>query len=507
MELKKAALFTVLVSVLVFCLCSQFVSLAWANFLPVPTPQPNYTIKSDGTIEPSTAPIKRSGSVYTLTGDVFNTTIAIEKDNSILDGGGFTLYGTGQSSTGVFIYNHRGITVRNMNIKNHGYGIRIGTDVFHDYPDGSHVVSGNNLTENKYGIYIVYSCNNVLTNNKLNNNNYALYVADSPLNQSISHFVNDIGVSNTVNGKPVCYWVNQHDRSVPSDAGYVCLLYCSNILAQNLDLTGKSEEIILYATYWSQITGCNITNNDGNGISLSKSCNNSVSLNTIANNGKYGIYIDNSENNDIFENTITSNFKGIEAYNSGSNNRFVKNTITQNTEYGISFNWSQNQNYISENYIAQNGKGMILKESSSNTIVGNTIKENNGWALQIEGGADNIIYHNHFVNNNVTDGLQVSIPGLWEPGVWQAGNPNVWDDGEKGNYWSDYFTRYPNASEIGDTSIGDTPFYINPNNIDHYPVTEYDAIPEFPMLSILPVLLSSALLVLFFKKRVTRYHQ
>jgi hypothetical protein len=51
-------------------------------------------------------------------------------------------------------------------------------------------------------------------------------------------------------------------------------------------------------------------------------------------------------------------------------------------------------------------------------------------------------------------------------------SPNSWDNGTHGNYWSDYLTRYPNASENADTGTGDTPFYINENNADQHPLME-----------------------------------
>ena len=93
--------------------------------------------------------------------------------------------------------------------------------------------------------------------------------------------------------------------------------------------------------------------------------------------------------------------------------------------------------------------------------------------MQLTGNQNNnVIYHNSFVNNNAKDeGLQVSIP---------SGRGNVWDNGTAGNYWSDYITRYPNASEVGSSGIGDTPFYINENNFDRYPHMESVTIPEFP---------------------------
>ncbi len=55
---------------------------------------------------------------------------------------------------------------------------------------------------------------------------------------------------------------------------------------------------------------------------------------------------------------------------------------------------------------------------------------------------------------------------------------SVWDNGSVGNYWSDYLTKYPNASEIGDTGIGDTPYVIDANNIDHYPLMFPIGAPE-----------------------------
>ncbi len=42
-----------------------------------------------------------------------------------------------------------------------------------------------------------------------------------------------------------------------------------------------------------------------------------------------------------------------------------------------------------------------------------------------------------------------------------------------GNFWSDYKLRYPNATEIDNSGIGNTPYFINTVNIDHYPLLHY----------------------------------
>ena len=54
-------------------------------------------IRADGSIDPLTAPIQRDGNFYTLTGDISSDYdgIVIEKDGVTLDGGGYTVHGTG----------------------------------------------------------------------------------------------------------------------------------------------------------------------------------------------------------------------------------------------------------------------------------------------------------------------------------------------------------------------------------------------------------------------------
>lgn len=526
---EKQFLMTAFSSLLLFSLLVgvQFIRLAEANFLPAQKPQPVFTILSDGSVDSLAAPIQRNGEVYTLTDDIIGYAIAIERDNVVLDGGGYTLQGNG-NSTGVFIRNQNGITVRNMEIRDHFFGIRLLTDYYIEEITGNHVVSGNNIANNTYGIYISYSSDNVLRNNHMKNNKHSLYVTYSPLGQNIASFVHDIDPSNTINGKSVYYWVNQQGKTIPSAAGYVMLVSCTNIQVQNLELTGNGQGVLLVSTTFSTITSNNITNDSGYGIYLYKSSNNCITENIIANKDDNGIYLYQSSNNVFSENTITANNQdgihlldcshnsmtgntirlnngGIYVHSGGANNSIGGNTITENIEYGVSLDWANNNNLVSENFIAENGLGIYIRESSHNWITGNTIKDNNGWAIRLEGGQrDNVIYHNYFIDNNVEVGFQVSIPGLWQPGVWEPGNPNVWDDGERGNYWSDYLTRYTNATEIGGSGIGDTPFYINPNNIDHYPVMKTNIIPEFPSCIILPLLIVATLVVTIVRNKLIR---
>ena len=39
-----------------------------------------------------------------------------------------------------------------------------------------------------------------------------------------------------------------------------------------------------------------------------------------------------------------------------------------------------------------------------------------------------------------------------------------------GNYWSDYMSKYSNASEVENSGIGNTPYVIDVNNVDYFPI-------------------------------------
>jgi hypothetical protein len=54
---------------------------------------------------------------------------------------------------------------------------------------------------------------------------------------------------------------------------------------------------------------------------------------------------------------------------------------------------------------------------------------------------------------------------------------NSWDNGSIGNYWSDYSTKYPHASEIGYSGIGNTPYVVSPSYSEFDPIAYVDNFP------------------------------
>jgi parallel beta-helix repeat protein len=523
------------ISVLLLSLVAgtQLAYFASANFFPEQVPS-GIEITSTGAVE-GTDLIQRSGNVYTFTGDIHRT-IVVLRDGVVLDGAGYTLQGSG-GGVGVFLQERNGVTIKNLKISNFEYGVKF-TWLSYGSPSTprSNKVIGNTITNNTYGIaFYDFSSGNEVSDNYIAHNTHGVVSAsdtvfrnnqfrnnDGAVSES-SNAVNDIDTSNTVNGKPIYYWVKQHNRAVPSDAGWVVLKNCSGITVQGLSLEGNADGVLLCYTKGSTISE-NVIANNLNGITLQWSSNNVISSNRVAGNSEYGIYLDGaSRDNNVSGNRIESNGEdGVSAYALGSSTcnlvsqnqitknqgngisvkgaqewKIVGNNITLNLCSGVCFMYGSSSNEVNGNYIAGNGVGIQLSDAVENTITFNTITENNGWGIELNGTQkNNVIHHNNFINNNVTEGLQVRVAGVWsfpelnappmnsfnqaptesfnppepEPPKFVAGAANVWDDGKEGNYWSDYTSRYPNASEVGNTGVGDTPFFINENNMDRYPL-------------------------------------
>jgi len=181
-----------------------------------------------------------------------------------------------------------------------------------------------------------------------------------------------------------------------------------------------------------------------------------------------GIWLDSSSNNIIYGNNITDNDHGI--YLSGSsilgtsnNNTIYGNNIFENCYNGIWLEGSTN-NSIYGNNITGNGihlgGAFSFSSSNNNSIYGNNIT---GCGIGLDAGSsNNMIYHNNFINSGGASSGRSSL--------------NTWDDGypSGGNYWSDYtgddFYSGPYQNETGFDGIGDTPYVINENNQDNYPL-------------------------------------
>jgi len=379
-------------------------------------------IRADGSIDPSTAPIQRDRDVYTFT-DNINDEIVVEKDNIVVDGAGYILRGLG-SGRGIYLTDISNVTIKNLRVHSFYWGIYL-----ENSSDNS--IFGNRIYRNSvHGIMVdEHSNNNRIFGNRIWHND------DSGI--ELIHSSNNIISGNEITDHYIAMW-----------------------------LWGFSNSNIIF--------GNKITDNDS-GIWLGRSSKNTLTRNRIANNGILGILLCYSSNNNIISgNEIESHShvafpaEGIRIDDS-SNNTLTGNNIARNADVGILISGSSTENSVLNNTITRSLIGLELRgESHDNTIKENNITRNDcGISISLASGND--IYHNNFLWNTE------QIGPLYHSEV------NMWDDGypSGGNYWSDQYhgecaDHYvgPDQDIPGSDGIVDTPYVINADNQDNYPLME-----------------------------------
>lgn len=393
------------------------------------------------------------------------------------------------SGCGIWLYESEHNQIISNSIINNSNGILI------------HRSANNNLKDNYIinsyrGIGFISSSigspyNNILRNNSLNNNSRSLSFSNIVIYTS---FDNDVDESNTINGKPIVFWIDRHNSVVPSNAGYVVLINCTAITINYSDPNSKLG--IIFSN-----TNNSIISNTNSGINLVNSYDNTVADNTFSltmRSSNRNILRDNfgsisltgSHYNSIVGNSgrielLASSFNTVERnicsgqrgnggygiFISGTciDNRIIRNNISNNEQSGIwLYGGTSGKNVADNTTIIGNiisGNGFVGIEklgtgfygielgSSVNTLIAENSIANNNIAIYLS-GSKNTFYHNNFINNTLnvdTDGTNPMI--------------NLWDNGSRGNYWDNYVGTDSNGDGIGDTQ-----YTIDEHNQDNFPL-------------------------------------
>jgi|SRR5271157_440436 len=398
-------------------------------------------INADGSITPSTAPIHSIDNTYTLTGNITiagNDGIVIERDNIVLDGAGYTVATGSLGGNGTALTNTNNVTIRNMTVINFTNGIWISYS-------SDNVLSGNNVANNYNGIMLVNSSNSNLYQNSATNGLYGISLYNSPDNT-----------------------VSENTVTASTDMGIYLESSNNNVLSGN-NATNSGYGIMLYNSADNTLLGNNASANNQYGISvgiyLDSASYSTLSGNNVKANNEYGIHLVSSSNCTLSGNNVASNPYGIYLDSSSDNNVLSGNDLLNN-RYGIG----------------------LTSYSDNNALSGNNVTANNVYGIVLSNSSNNSIFHNNFVNNTnqvLTDGFA-----------------NIWNNGSMGNYWGDYLATYPNATQVDSSGVWNTPYVIDANNTDYYPLTVQYAIPEFPSFLTLSLFFMATLPgVIIYKKK------
>jgi parallel beta-helix repeat protein len=181
----------------------------------------------------------------------------------------------------------------------------------------------------------------------------------------------------------------------------------------------------------------------------------------------------------------------------------VEGLTVTNCGYAIFLHWSPNST-LTKNNLDNNVNGIGIIMSNGSRIFSNNLSMSSWCAFYISGSQGNNIYQNNVVNNNRST--------YFERESYEDPYTNFWDSSKIGNYWSDY-----NGTDSNGDGIGDSPYIIDANNRDNFPlmkpITSSNILPTpspevapfSPTLVMAPLTLAAVVvgigLLFYFKKR------
>jgi len=216
-----------------------------------------------------------------------NSIIANDNDGIFLQGDCFYNHvfrnNITNSDTGLLLHGSSCNSIYKNNITNNSeYGVRTLWPMVHPSPSNNNTFFENNIKNNGYGIYLLFSSHNNLYRNNIVDGARGIYIE---------------GVNNTVSGNSI------------TNSGRV--------------------GVILWESSNNTVSGNSITNSGSQGLWLNKSSNSTVFENNIINNA-HGIVLHGSSYNVIYRNNIKNN-TGTGIHVGGSNNKLYHNNLINNT--------------------------------------------------------------------------------------------------------------------------------------------------------------------------------
>ncbi|MFX0136071.1 MAG: nitrous oxide reductase family maturation protein NosD [Candidatus Hodarchaeota archaeon] len=280
--------------------------------------------------------------------------------------------------------------------------------------------AGSNEASHDSGIKLEYVDNGVITNNTSSNNN--LYGISLENSNNITLSFNNIAFNDA--------------EGIYIDGSYKDCV--DNVLDHNKINHNGNSGIVLdgYGIFGGSLNKNNITHNI-----LNFNGQNGLPAPAYPSpNYLSGIYVYFSDYNILLNNTVNNNtIYGISLFRS-DNNILLENKVYNNTDTAIRV-VNCEQTTIKKNLVIDNDYGIemwavVSDNCRYNEIVENYIINNDLYGIYIGSEAsDNDIYYNNF-SNNVINALD-------------DGSNNAWDNEGTGNFWSDYTTKYPSASNDG----------------------------------------------------------
>ena len=309
------------------------------------------------------------------------------------------------------------------------------------------------------------------------------------------------------------------------DAGI--LVTSKNNTIRNNSAVKNHTGIMLQRCAQNTITGNDAGENHNDGICLIGAARNTITANAANANKHAGIWLDSfksrgpiepADHNTLDGNTANDNSAMGICLNTGADDNVVKSNRTSgNRDSGIMLNCGPSRNTVTKNLVNKNPKSGILlfTAGAENRIIANQVQENGG-GIEVLSSSGNTFTSNqvsgnrsygirvdqitpmHFIStmcvfslNNLIDNKvnahdasgkpwqpPANMPKM-DPATLKAlSAPNQWDDGSKGNHYSDFTKPSEGCVDANKDGVSDNP----------HPIPGGAAVDRFPLVSPVPPL-------------------
>jgi parallel beta-helix repeat protein/cysteine-rich repeat protein len=400
-----------------------------------------------------------NGNGITITAD----DVVLDCDGKIINGGGI--------ASGILVDNYDNVVIKNCNITNFYYGIKVlGAE-------GTQIIEGNDLRLNDfYGIYLYQTTSTLIDSNSLVDDNNGVYMIGSSgtniTNNTINLQKKFYGIygyestNNVINDNTL--WDNYHgiylvnssytnvsNNNITASDVYSLFVHKSttySYFTNNSLSTGREAIRIKSSSNNNQFSGNRVTNHTNYGVYSTDSDSNTFTNNTIQNNSA-NVYLSNSKTNDFVNNTITLGTSGIQAISSSNGLILTNNTInsTTNTTPCLEINDSSNAD-ISDN--------LFYNDVHLNNADGTTMDLNNSVVTYLNiNGSDTITLSGNILNYvdiEPTTGTTITGNTIVQLDVLQFASGEISSNTVTNNNLTAFNLKTVTSTDINDNDIQNT---------------------------------------------------
>lgn len=311
-----------------------------------------------------------------LTGDLTctgETGIVIGADHITLDCNTHFINGTGVGA-GVDVDSHQDIVIKNCNITNFYYGIRLVNTTNVD------IIEENNIEFNDfYGVYLFSSTDTLINDSTIIDDNNGVYMISS----------SDTTISNNqIDLHKKFYGIYSYD-------------------GDELDIINNSMQQNYHGIYFVGTTNANVSNNnvtdsDVYSLFLHSNSTNNYFFNNDLSFGLEGVWIQGSSiGNGFFNNTVYNHTNhGLRCVDSGMNgfafNMFANNSVGEDYQFYVDNSASS---LFSGNQIISSDGNVFMKDSEGLELFNNTVNSTQDVSLIINDSSKLTIKNNTLYNN------------------------------------------------------------------------------------------------------------